>query len=183
MRRSGPEEAASVPVSSSARAVNTSIWRRRDVTGWIGRRRRRVGGIGSRANHGTNCDTRGDTAPARSAAVVAIAAAATADVHVTARVKIARVRHVPVKFMAVEAAAAVRPAGRAPTTATAAATMPLHKDQSGVVGQSRPARCSRNGIRCERRYRCRRGAAGERQGDREQQRGSPAHFSAPNTSL
>ena len=176
-------------------AVSPSIWGWRDVSRRIVRRRSRItGGACGCADHGTNCETCGGAPPGRSGAVVAIAAAATADVHVPTRVdvrtpvrvKIASIGHVPVEVIAVEAAATVRPAGGAlhTTACTSAATTSLHKDQSGVIGPDNPARRSQNSDRRERHHWRRRGAAREHQGGREQQQcGFPGHLSAPDTCL
>ena len=91
--------------------------------------------------HQRTCrDARGDATPARSSVVVAVAAsAATPDRYIPVRIDIhiARVRHVPMEVIAVEAAA-VCPAGVAPPATaleprTAAAAASLHKNQPAII--------------------------------------------------
>jgi len=122
-------------------------------------------------------------------------------------VRVATVRHVTMEVVAVEIATAVPTAGRSlstaaggalsttarsplttTTTATTTSTI-LHQDQTGLVGLDSCigldtcADRSRNAVRHEWRNRRCQGAARKRHGASEQQYGSRAHVSAPNTWL
>ena len=194
----GPEGAAGQRVLLGKAALDILIGRRRDVSGRIGRRRRRIGGgagrrCRGRAHHGTNRDPRGDTTPVWSAVIIAVAAAATADIHIPICVHVdiavrtdvpgLSVRYIPMEVIAVETAAvsSARPAAR---TLSAAATRPvLYEDQCTIAGANSSSDLACDVLRpyCDHQRCC--GAARQCHSGRQREGDCSIHVSGPNTWL